>query len=409
MKKLLATSLIMSSSISFAADYFVDQATGNDSNPCTQAQPCKNPWRLMHVLQPGDTGRVGPGTYTGIYITVSGTQDKPILFVGNGAKIVEPAEQGINFSAGIHHVGVLGFDVVSQKKSGVFLSSGAHHVLLQDNVVHDSPAAGIAGVGNDYVIINRNTVYNSAKGSPLDSSGISLYQLNNVDDVSQYHNIIANNKIYDNANLVAPAGSQYPSDGNGIIIDDSRHTQNNNPYSAYTGWTLIENNLVFNNGGRGIHVYFSDNVEIRNNTCYANNWAPGGMWRTGEIAAVSSGNVDVQNNIVLPVASTMTGSPRYHYGVVFSQSSGLQNRADYNLAFRGDGAYYSDNVGSPSYGIHNIVRDPLLARLTTDPILADFRPTSQSPALGAGNSNNYAPYDYLGVARSIPITVGAYQ
>ena len=393
----------------FAADYYVDQTTGNDNNPCTLAQPCKNPWRLMHVLQPGDVGHVGPGIYAGIYITVSGAPGLPISFVGNGAKIVEPSQQGINFSNGVHHVNVIGFDVVSQQKNGIFLSSGAHHLLIQNNVVHDSPVAGIGGMGNDYVTIVQNTIYNTAKGSPLDSSAISLYQLNNVDNGAQYHNIISGNKIYNNANLVAPSGSQHPSDGNGIIIDDSRHTQNNNTNPPYTGSTLIENNLVFNNGGRGIHVYLSDNVEIRNNTCYANNWAPGGMWRTGEIAAVSSGNVNVQNNIVLPVASTMTDSPRYHYGIVFTQSSGLQNRADYNLSYGGDGPYYSDNIGTPSYGSHNIGSNPLLRNASTDPATADFRPTSMSPAFGAGNPDDYAPYDYSGVTRSVPITVGAYQ
>jgi hypothetical protein len=30
--------------------------------------------------------------------------------------------------------------------------------------------------------------------------------------------------------------------------------------TAYTGSTLIENNVCFNNGGRGIHIFRADNV-----------------------------------------------------------------------------------------------------------------------------------------------------
>ncbi len=357
MRVLAMFALLMPAGFCAAADFYVNQTSGNDDNPCTLAQPCKNPWRLMHVLRPGDTGHVGPGTYTGIYIKVSGTAGNQITFLGEGAKIVEPEQQGINFSSGVHHVGVIGFDVVSQQKTGIFLSAGAHHLLVQDNVVHDSPVAGIGGIGNDYITVYRNIVYNNARGSALDSSAISLYQLTNVDSAPGYHNIIRGNKIYDNANLVAPAGQQYPSDGNGIIIDDSRHTQNNNIDPAYTGSTLIENNIAFNNGGRGIHVYYSDNVDVRNNTCYANNWAPGGMWRTGEIAAMKSGNVNIQDNIVLPVMSTMTGSPAYHYGITVQQSSGGQNNTDYNVAAGGSGAYYSDNIGNPVHGPHEALSD----------------------------------------------------
>ena len=43
------------------------------------------------------------------------------------------------------------------------------------------------------------------------------------------------------------------------------------PVSNYTFPTLVENNLVYSNGGKGIQIQLSDNVTIRNNTAYHNN------------------------------------------------------------------------------------------------------------------------------------------
>src|SRR5581483_1870720 len=89
-------------------------------------------------------------------------------------------------------------------------------------------------------------------------SGIDIYELKNYDTAGGYHNYIQGNVVYNNASKVPLAGKTYTTDGNGIIIDDSRHTQNTSLGAPYTGHTLIENNVSFSNGGRGIHVYLSD-------------------------------------------------------------------------------------------------------------------------------------------------------
>ena len=37
---------------------------------------------------------------------------------------------------------------------------------------------------------------------------------------------------------------------------------------------LIENNVIFDNGGRGVQAFQSDHIIVRANTIYGNNWDP---------------------------------------------------------------------------------------------------------------------------------------
>ena len=54
-------------------------------------------------------------------------------------------------------------------------------------------------------------------------------------------------------------------------MDDFHNSQNGSAAGNYPFTTLVENNLVYGNGGKGIQVFLSDNVTIRNNTAYFNN------------------------------------------------------------------------------------------------------------------------------------------
>src|SRR5262249_59863401 len=104
-----------------------------------------------------------------------------------------------------------------------------------------------------------------------------------VDDAPGFHNVIAQNIAHDNSN--PPGGT----DGNGIIFDDGRHTQSDK--LPYTPATLIENNLVYFNGGGGIHVFRSTNVTVRNNTAYWNRQLPGKFTWRGDLSNQESDDV----------------------------------------------------------------------------------------------------------------------
>jgi len=87
------------------------------------------------------------------------------------------------------------------------------------------------------------------------------------------------------------------TDGNGIIIDSNRGQQTNGV--AYEGATLIFGNLTYDNGGRGVHIYQSDNITVVNNTTYHNVSDPllCEPAQQGEISVIDADNVSVLNNI----------------------------------------------------------------------------------------------------------------
>jgi parallel beta-helix repeat protein len=93
-------------------------------------------------------------------------------------------------------------------------------------------------------------------------------------------NICYSNELHVATGAESGGSGNTLTDGNGIIIDSMRDSRKNalikhqldknGPKEPYRGRTLIENNLVYNNGGRGVHVFRSEKVDVINNTCYGN-------------------------------------------------------------------------------------------------------------------------------------------
>ena len=103
-------------------------------------------------------------------------------------------------------------------------------------------------------------------------SGISIYEARAVSDgAAGFHNVVRNNVSY--ANLITLSCNKCHTDGNGIIMDDFQNTQTSTSWKnrTYPYASLVENNLVFGNGGKGIQVFVSDNITLRHNTAYYNN------------------------------------------------------------------------------------------------------------------------------------------
>ena len=124
-----------------------------------------------------------------------------------------------------------------------------------------------------------------------------------------FHNVVRNNICFGNRVIDLP-GNPEPAhtDGNGIIIDDFRNTQlpdvgqygqlkSRKSATNYVFNTLVENNLSYGNGGKGIHIFLSDNVTVRNNAAHWNNRDElnPGTWR-GELSNfLGSNNIWVNN------------------------------------------------------------------------------------------------------------------
>jgi hypothetical protein len=142
---------------------------------------------------------------------------------------------------------------------------------------------------------------------PYCGSGISFYGLIKADDLPGFHTIISGNICYANDN----GPTTKTTDGNGIIIDDFRddqtyHTTKPAPQIHYTGAeTLVEGNLSFRNGGRGIQIYMSNHVQAINNTCYLNMTRANQKTDCGEIAVSCSDDVLIANNIAVTKTETV--------------------------------------------------------------------------------------------------------
>ena len=255
--------------------------------------------------------------------------------------------------------------IMAQRGNGAF----PHHLIFRNNIVHDCPGAGIGTSYADYVTVQQNIVYNTSWWSKWGTSGISIYESQNTDTDSDrdYHNFVLNNVVHDNMQMQITHGQGKITDGNGIIIDDLNNSQSKNP--PYKGRVLVQNNVSYHNGGRGIHIYHSDHVDVVNNTTFVNGVA--------ELSAVSAGDVQFINNIAY---ARVGGYASYVYG----------NR---------DGVVYIDNLffngRIEAHGEGDLVQDPLFFNAP----VGDFRLRPGSPAIDSGSSRSAPTRDIAGVVR----------
>jgi parallel beta-helix repeat protein len=281
--------------------------------------------QALAVVQPGDTVLVDAGDYRepeGIAIKISGRPDAWIKIKaapGARPKIISSGWNGFGLTGGIAYIEIEGFELAwvpntntNKQVDGVGIAPAyaSHHLRFLNNMVHGFGTGGICSLDCDYVYLEGNVIYDTCKTSPYGGSAISLCRAFNCDENPGYHNVVRGNICYDNELLVSVLESSGGNghaitDGNGIIIDvfmRSRanprkpHTQDRNgKLEPYRGRTLIENNLIYDNGGRGIHVFRSEKVDVVNNTCYMNQKSDD--INAGEITAIQAGQVTFFNNI----------------------------------------------------------------------------------------------------------------
>lgn len=364
--------------------FFVDDALGSDSNDGSEARPWKTIQRANDSLNPGQTVLVRAGEYRRtdysviVEVTKSGRADAYITYKAYPGEIAKlRSTVGLNyngFEVLANYIIIDGFEIeghlkeltlaqaqaeqVAKQNGGpvlpVVVSSGitfgnlegsqvtAHHGIARNNLVYDHPQAGINALGADYIIFENNRVLNNSSLSYFGGSGINFFQLRNLDSQSsEYRNVIRNNISTGNSNLIPCLCFDFrqPTDGNGIIIDDFTAT-------GYNGKTLISNNIVHNNGGRGIHVFQSGNVDIYGNTAYRNSTIE--LTGQGEITTQDAFDVRVYNNIMFATDGRPANRAERVTNVIF----------DYNIIFGGTGF-------NPSGGTRNLTAtNPLFAAIT---------------------------------------------
>jgi nitrous oxidase accessory protein NosD len=314
-----------------------------------------SPWRTISKamkanLKPGDDVVVRSGTYKeAVVVKEDGAAGKYITIRSEkhgGAKIDPPGDKpGIFINA--DYVTIDGFNVSGSKASGI-TGIGVHHVEVTDNIVHDNVSNGIFLGKFDFATIEGNVVYgNAAKGA---SSGIHLKGAHSMTggggSDGGYRIIVRDNVSYGNKTKYGPK-----TDGSGISLDDFQNLQIKS-FPPYQFKSLVEDNIVYSNTGRGIQIAWSDHVTIRDNISMHNN-ADGrsGLW-LNELANMGSHNNTWTGNI----AVTDRGNPAIG-NVSFGKDRANKNVSWHdNITFngkQGDDSIYANAGNSLPHGNGN--------------------------------------------------------
>jgi hypothetical protein len=405
--------------------FYVDANSGRDSNDGrSPATAFKTLNRAASAVTPGWTVRVMTGTYSAddgsdpLTVTTSGTPDAPIRFTAADGqhpviRITRKSWNGIHV-LGASYVSIEGFEVaglgdsisaadaavndgtqpwlnhncifVDGVGSGNVHPAVPHDIAIRDNVLHHCTAAGIEVNVGDAITIERNRVFDNAWWTRFGTSGIGLYHLTDVPGSGSsngYKNVIARNESYGNRNYLPYGDGDVIYDGNGIIVDDSMHVQpalgtHDVQGVPYGGRTWIANNLVHDNGGRGIHANLSEHVDMVNNTAWNDLLTDSKFIDRGEIGTYGGADIQIVNNI----AQNLVGKEV----TLDDEKHTASNRFDSNLW---------DGVLARLHGD----TDLLTAARLVDPAKGNFAPGPDSPALRSGTQVRAPSDDFFGNPR----------
>ena len=286
------------------------------------------PWRTVRVactrLSPGDTLVIEDGEYldegtiqvrfndpeTGVYGALLGDENHRTRIRSRSGNSRIFGDFDIRGS----FITISGLEVIGNGESnpagiGVFESM---EIDIFNNVIRNHGGCGILMYQCDLVDIFGNMIFDNANSNALQHSGISIFQpvVRTLDGTisegapisEQISNRIGirirNNVCFNNENLVPTSEAEgIITDGNGIIVDDYLYTQTSESLMAavagigspfgfagtpmidvdedgelisYARRTLINSNIAFHNGGRGIHSFLGTKITIRRNICLAN-------------------------------------------------------------------------------------------------------------------------------------------
>jgi parallel beta-helix repeat protein len=432
MKKIFFYISTLATQLLFATNYYVSPTGDDTNNGLTITTPFQTIEAATYAVAPGDTVFVRNGVYTKTYpesliayLTISGTAENPITFKNYPSETPILQMNATNWAGfainGCDYITIDGFTIIGnndnitlayaqeqQLNIGNPATSGngiaintefnnetnrPHHIIVRNCKISKCGGGGIYTYNADYVTIENNTIWECGWYAPYGNSGISMYQNWNSDkNNSVFKNFITGNTCYRNENFIPFFVVGSITDGNGIIIDDGRNTQNNSTLGAYLGKTYVANNLVFDNGARGIHCFESDNVLVINNTCYKNCKSP--STREGELTAFSASNITFVNNIVAPETDV---PPIAQYDAT--------NITAFNNLFTAN-----ESLSNP-VGTNTIIGNASFVNPSLNFAIANFHLQQNSLAIGAGVTTNAPIKDKDGITRLTngTVDIGCYE
>ncbi len=269
-----------------------------------------------------------------------------------------------------------------------------HHIIFADDVANGCMGGGFTAYNNsttasvDYIAYVGNIAYNTARGNSECYSGLNIYQPIASDNNAGTHIYIGGNFSYGNLDP-DPCNGTPPTDGEGVILDTFDFSHNGG--TAYTQQTLVKDNILVNNGGRGIEVFNNSSapIIITQNTTWGNLTDPNqNDTGCGEIALETASDSQVYGNLASTSGATGCGvNPIYALSVQKGDSTDTVN-SNFAFGYNGNNTYLA-NSGAFAYGSNNILGTNPNFTNATAPGAPNCQNTSNVPACMATLVSNF--------------------
>ena len=404
---------------------------GNDEHPGTMEEPWRTVQKAADTAVAGNTVYIQAGSYhERVEVRNSGTAQNGITFSGypgesvtvDGTGIELHGREGVFVIAGREYVNVRGLRVTSSRATGIMVRE-SRFVTVEDCYTHDTADSGIGVWRSADVVVKGNEVVKACNGGSQECitiAGSERVQVveNHVHDRGEGPRGGEGIDAKDGCANVVIRGNHVHGTRLGIYVDawkthshDIEVAQNIVHDCEGCGFAvaserggLVENvrfanNIAYRNRSAGIMVagwnggwqHPIHNVQIINNTVYANGWEEH-AWGGGiGVESSEARGIVIRNNIC----------SQNREWQMMDQVGGGEVVIDHNLidGYRG---HEKETRGNAS-----VEGSPLFA----DPDGADFRLRAGSPAVNAGSSEGAPTVDFAGNPRpqGVAPDIGAFE
>jgi hypothetical protein len=328
--------------------------------------------------------------------------------------------------------GVQGWEVDGTSISGhCFLatpsgSSNIRNILFANDIAVGCGLAGFeagnnALAGVDYFAVVGVIVYGTAGGSQSCGSGLIVYEPVASDSLPGTHIYVAGSFSWDNIDG-NPCGGTAPTDGEGLIFDTFDGSQTSG-LSPYTQQAVADNNLLIDNGGRGLVVINNlvgspnnAHVYVRNNTVWGNNTdlnqTNACACQIGELIVIDDNYTEAFRNLAATAAATgVNGDAIYaawqtnytqignviYNNDLWSATGSYTNKFDPESLF----TFGPSNINTnPSFASPAVPGAPSCGSSSSVPncmatVIANFKPTAAVAGYGYQIPSSAQTYDPL--------------